>query len=114
MNKLASARGRVAFFTAIEVLEEVADGVWDAKHPSQSSITATVNKWLSDNPDFSLLDTPRYEVRLISQREQQGKKIREFSVTVSCIYRHRLEEDKDERDQSEVKEDSISDRKSVV
>jgi hypothetical protein len=77
-------QAKAGFILAVEKLEQVA-GDWDWMTTTTSPV-AKLNKWLAENPNFRLVETPRIESRLLSRQIEHGKDVMTFSISVSYLY----------------------------
>lgn len=92
-----SGRARVQTFMVFENFDQVQPGVWDAG----SAVTAAdkANQWLSEHADYQVVETPRFESRLV-EVTQDGKR-RTFITTLTLLYISTQFEVKDIRDGQE-------------
>lgn len=77
-----AGRARIQTFTAFENFDQLKPGVWDVVLAPTAAEKA--NQWLEEHPDYQVVDTPRFESRLIEVT--RGGNRRTFSTTLTLLY----------------------------
>lgn len=97
-------RARIRTFTAFEIFDQLQPGVWDAQPGPTAADQA--NQWLDAHPDCSVVDTPRFDSRLMEVTRSGNR--RTYVTTLTFLYLSDQFEVRDARDGQEVESPQVA------